>query len=363
MPQRTEQEIMRNWKYMDPPLVSVCCITYNHEPYIRDAIEGFLMQETDFPFEVIIHDDASMDRTAEIVREYAEQYPQIIKPIFQTENQYSKGVGVSATYVWPRAQGEYIALCEGDDYWTSPGKLKKQVDFLENNKNFIACYHNCQTLDRTGKKSSYIYPECKDNIFTFDHYLKDILPGQTGTCVARNFARLRIFDLRVFDIVSPPLPGDRLLIFLLVAHGGIFCFQETMSVYRYVNDEGDSFSARMQRLSQEGKRDFAEKNRAMQRALLSYARNSLSNDKAIEFIEALNFNTLFLGFAKSRKLSDFLALKEAFIQCTHKTKALRFGFRSLTFILARKIMRYVHRLPKNDEKTNYDQQSPEAPNQ
>lgn len=113
------------------PLVSICCITYNHEKYIQQCLEGFLIQKTTFPFEILIHDDASTDRTADIIREYETKYPDIIKPIYQTENQYSKGVFISATYNWSRAKGKYIALCEGDDYWIDPMKLQKQVDFLE----------------------------------------------------------------------------------------------------------------------------------------------------------------------------------------------------------------------------------------
>ncbi|MDY0222509.1 MAG: glycosyltransferase [Desulfobacterium sp.] len=128
---RTEQEIMQAWKG-DPtqPLVSVCCITYNHEPYIEDTLEGFLIQETDFPFEILIHDDASTDKTADIIREYETAYPNLIKPIYQIENQYSKGnrPGLINT---KRAKGKYIALCEGDDYWIDPHKMQKQVDFLE----------------------------------------------------------------------------------------------------------------------------------------------------------------------------------------------------------------------------------------
>lgn len=89
------------------PLVSICCITYNHENYIRDAIEGFLIQKTNFPFEIIIHDDASTDDTAQIIKEYADKYPNLIAPIFQTENQYSKGIMISPTYVWPCARGKY----------------------------------------------------------------------------------------------------------------------------------------------------------------------------------------------------------------------------------------------------------------
>lgn len=130
------------------PLVSISCITYNHAPYIREALEGFVSQQTDFPFEVLIHDDCSTDGTTEIIREYEAKYPEIIKPMYETENQYSQGKPIG-TQVWnlPRAQGKYIALCEGDDYWTDPLKLQKQVDFLESHPDFGMCY---------GKVKNYI---------------------------------------------------------------------------------------------------------------------------------------------------------------------------------------------------------------
>ncbi len=117
------------------PLVSISCITYDHEPFIRDALEGFLMQKTTFPIEILIHDDASTDGTAEIIRDYEKRYPELIFPIYQTENQHAKGVKISSTYQFPRARGKYIALCEGDDYWADPLKLQKLVNFLDE-------YHN-----------------------------------------------------------------------------------------------------------------------------------------------------------------------------------------------------------------------------
>lgn len=121
------------------PLVSVVTLAYNHGKYIRQCLDGFVMQKTDFPFEVIIHDDASTDDTAEIIREYELKYPDIIKPIYQTENQYSKKVPIGATYLYPKAQGKYIAECEGDDWWTDPYKLQKQVDFLESHPDYVLC--------------------------------------------------------------------------------------------------------------------------------------------------------------------------------------------------------------------------------
>ena len=113
MAQRTEQEIMQHWKMDDKPLVSISCITYNHENYIAEAIESFLMQETDFPFEVLIHDDCSTDNTAAIIREYEKKYPNIIKPIYQEENQYSKGIKISPTFNFPKSTREIHCFVRG----------------------------------------------------------------------------------------------------------------------------------------------------------------------------------------------------------------------------------------------------------
>src|SRR5690554_6542144 len=126
----------------NPVLLSICCITYNHENYISQAIEGFLAQKTSFNFEIIIHDDASTDATASIVKKYEQEHPNLIKAIYQKENQYSQGIKPWPNFVFPTAKGKYIALCEGDDYWTDPYKLQKQVDFLEHNKDYIICFHD-----------------------------------------------------------------------------------------------------------------------------------------------------------------------------------------------------------------------------
>ena len=123
------------------PLVSISCITYNHASFIKKALDGFLSQKTTFPFEILIHDDCSTDGTSDIIREYANRYPDVIFPMFEEENQYSQGRPIG-TAVWnlPRARGKYIALCEGDDYWTDPLKLQKQVDFLESHPDYGMCY-------------------------------------------------------------------------------------------------------------------------------------------------------------------------------------------------------------------------------
>lgn len=139
-----------------PLMVTIRCLTYNHEPYIRQCLEGFVMQKTNFRFEAIVHDDASTDGTAAIIREYAEKYPDIIKPIFETENQYSKHDGALRRIMDEHTHGKYVAKCEGDDYWIDPLKLQKQVDFLESYPEYGLCYTNVQQYyDISGQ-----YGEC-----------------------------------------------------------------------------------------------------------------------------------------------------------------------------------------------------------
>ncbi len=123
------------------PIVSVCCPTYNHELFIAQAIDGFLMQRTDFPFEIIVHDDASTDRTRDIVRDYQSRYPQRIRIVQQEQNQKSRGKKALPILI-SLARGQYIAVCEGDDYWTDPHKLQKQVNFLEANPEYSLCFHD-----------------------------------------------------------------------------------------------------------------------------------------------------------------------------------------------------------------------------
>jgi len=139
---------------MNNPLVSISCLSYNHVLFIRECLDSFLMQKTNFDFEIIIHDDGSTDGTKEVIEEYRVKYPSIIFPVYQTENQYSKGVrGMMAKFNFPRCKGKYIALCEGDDYWTDPLKLQKQVDFLENNQDFSICWTNYKIIENNELKN------------------------------------------------------------------------------------------------------------------------------------------------------------------------------------------------------------------
>ena len=141
-------------------MVSISCSTYNHEKFIAEAIEGFLMQETNFKYEILIHDDASTDKTAEIIRSYEQKYPFLIKPIYQSINQYSRGIKPGPAYNYSRAKGKYISVCEGDDYWTDPNKLQIQFDCLENNPDVVCCCHNeCKLTEHGLINESRLSPQ------------------------------------------------------------------------------------------------------------------------------------------------------------------------------------------------------------
>lgn len=129
-------------------IISICSAVYNQEEFVKQCLDGIVMQKSSYPFELLIHDDASSDGTADVIREYEKKYPDMVKPVYQTENQYSKGIKISLTYNFPRARGKYIAFCEGDDYWTDPEKLQKQVDFLENNPGYGMCFTRARQYDQ-----------------------------------------------------------------------------------------------------------------------------------------------------------------------------------------------------------------------
>jgi glycosyltransferase involved in cell wall biosynthesis len=131
---------------MEQPMVTVWCLTYNQKDYIRDALDGFVMQETNFSYEVIVHDDASTDGTTDIINEYATNYPKIIKPVIETENQWQRGglKHIVAIMNEHYRHGKYIAFCERDDFWTDSRKLQRQVDFLESHPDYSMCFHSAK---------------------------------------------------------------------------------------------------------------------------------------------------------------------------------------------------------------------------
>ena len=212
------------------PSVSICCLTYNHAPYIRQCLDGFVMQKTNFPIEILIHDDASTDGTPDIIGEYAHQYPDLVKPIYQTENQYSKGVKVSLVYNYSRAKGKYIALCEGDDYWTDPYKLQKQVDFLESHPDFVMCSHR---FDKYYEDEHRLVKDPDEDFQGADYDLKNLIGGKWLTQTLTVVYRRSALDLKQYE--SYGMSMDIILLYALLKNGKGYCFPESMGVYRYHN--------------------------------------------------------------------------------------------------------------------------------
>lgn len=212
---KIESEIMEKWSGdTSSPLVSVLCITYNHADFISRALESFLMQQVDFPYEIVIHDDASTDGTTDIIRQYQALYPHIIKSIIQEENQYSKGNVIFDT-IKSKAAGKYLAFCEGDDYWTDPHKLKIQCDYLDNHPDIVVTGHDSCSVDPDGNivKASML-PKKHQR----DYNGEELSTGKAWmlnlTLVCRNL------DFGYIPEKAKLVNHDKFLISLLGNHGG-----------------------------------------------------------------------------------------------------------------------------------------------
>ncbi|HXE10353.1 MAG TPA: glycosyltransferase, partial [Verrucomicrobiae bacterium] len=203
------------------PKVSVVTVTYNQEQYVRQALDSFVSQRTDFPFEVVIADDCSTDSTPEIIKEYAERHPDIFKPILRKKN---LGVGENFKGAMQAATGEYIALCEGDDYWTDDTKLQKQADFLDKNPKHGLCFHPVTVFFESGDQESYVYPG------------KDQVPKLTTAELLReNFIQTNSVMYRrqnYDDLPTHMLPVDWYLHLYHAKFGKIGFINRTMSAYR-----------------------------------------------------------------------------------------------------------------------------------
>ena len=218
----------------DSILVAIYCTTYNHEPYIRQCLDGFVMQETDFKFVAIVHDDASTDRTATIVREYADKYPDIIKPIYETENQYSKkdkSLKRIMEGAIEKTGCKYVAFCEGDDYWIDPCKLQKQVDFLDLHPDYVAVVGNTILYDvRSGKEKIRYSNNDKDVL------LSDVIFGGAEAFHISSLMYRKVLQDNSPDFLKMiPDVGDYPLAIYLNLCGKVRYFGCVLSVYRYMS--------------------------------------------------------------------------------------------------------------------------------
>lgn len=252
---------------MNEVMVSICCLAYNHEKYIRQCLEGFVNQKTNFQYEVLIHDDASTDGTADIIREYEKKYPNIIKPIYQVENQYSQGKPINK-YLYEKALGRYIALCEGDDYWCDSSKLQLQVEALELNKRCRFAVHKTMRMKEDGTflnilKPSYFIPA---GIITSDQMI--VLEGNHPFHYSSYIGYAE--DFREYANNRPAFSigkwcGDAPLILYFITKGDFFYVDKVMSCYREA-----SVSSISKKLKESGIRDVDRVSTKMQEMMTEF---------------------------------------------------------------------------------------------
>lgn len=224
-------------------MVSICCLAYNHKNYIRKALDSMLCQKTDFKFEILINDDCSTDGTTEIIKEYEAKYPDIIKPLYHSENQYSKsyrqGNMMSITFNFPRVKGKYVAMCEGDDFWTDEHKLQKQVDIMEANPDCAFCAHTVRCTNEKGTPIKQIIPvkdTVKEGMMTSEDAVYSIchLPYmfQTTSYFFRG-EHLKEMTERTPEFFEYSSAMDVLFMLYFASKGKVYYIDREMSCYRH----------------------------------------------------------------------------------------------------------------------------------
>lgn len=293
---------------MDTPTLSIYVPVFNHEHYIVQALDSILMQETDYSYEVLVGEDCSTDNTRAVLKQYEQNNPGRLTVLYRVHNMYneypSNGLDLKL-----RCRGKYIIALEGDDYWTDPHKIEKQIRFLEDHPDYIAVAHNCVVVDHDSKLRNEIYPQCMDEEYTWKHYFADILPGQLATVMYRNVFQDSRYDTSLME--KQLSPGDRVIYYWLLSNGKIHCMQQAMSAYRHVTDQGSSFSANF--------RYSFENSEYFYRALIQYAEER-DNKEALEGSRVLYFRNLVHGLKSDQcSLARFL---EYFKALDHKDKVL-----------------------------------------
>lgn len=210
------------------PKVTVLCMAYNQEPFIRKTLDGFVMQKTNFPFEVLVHDDASTDKTPEIIREYAEKYPDIIIPILSKENHFQSGRSILIEEFLPRIKGKYVAHCDGDDWWIDENKLQKQADFLDANPDFFICSTCAKVVWADNSHKSYISPDKKTLKYRSVQTFREMFEQNDVI----NSAVMYRWNFKQSDEPKKNImPGDWFLHLLHAKYGKLKLLPEPMVVY------------------------------------------------------------------------------------------------------------------------------------
>lgn len=218
--------------------ISIIIAVYNHEKYIKQAIDSVLMQKTDYSYEVLIGEDCSTDLSREVLKSMELELPSNFH-IFYREHNYGAKQNFEDLYM--RMNGKYYIVLEGDDYWTYEYKLQEECVFLEKHPEYLAVAHNTMVVGIDGQPIPFHYPECHKAEYNIRDFVNGKLPGQTTTILSRNYYKNKLFDFALD--VHGTQPGDRVRAFLLAANGKVYCIQKKWSAYRFVPYAGSSFSA------------------------------------------------------------------------------------------------------------------------
>ena len=296
---------------MKDPKLSVILITYNHEKYIEKALDSVLSQVTDFPFEIVIGDDCSPDDTKNIIREYRDKYPDIIRIVHREKNTGRPTLNVYETTM--KCRGDYLAYLEGDDYWTDSDKLQKQMDFLNEHPEYIACTHSHKMIDDNGNditdpkilKISDMYKWSGE--FTMDDFEKSgFWPGHYASVVSKNIYKNKKHDYTILYKSHDFVDDGQILLFLLM-EGKIYRLDDEMSVWRYVKKAGgNSWTSRSM------KRNIQKEDILMSMELMKWLEKEYSLRDYAKIKAKKDFETALYLYSSSPSKENWQTVREIF---------------------------------------------------
>ena len=296
---------------MKDPKLSVILITYNHEKYIEKALDSVLSQVTDFPFEIVIGDDCSPDDTKNIIREYRDKYPDIIRIVHREKNTGRPTLNVYETTM--KCRGDYLAYLEGDDYWTDSDKLQKQMDFLNEHPEYIACTHSHKMIDDNGNditdpeilKISDMYKWSGE--FTMDDFEKSgFWPGHYASVVSKNIYKNKKHDYTILYKSHDFVDDGQILLFLLM-EGKIYRLDDEMSVWRYVRKAGgNSWTSRSM------KRNIQKEDILMSMELMKWLEKEYSLRDYAKIKAKKDFETALYLYSSSPSKENWQTVREIF---------------------------------------------------
>ena len=310
---------------IDNPVVSIACTTYNQKKFIKKTLEGFLIQKTSFPVEIVIHDDASTDGTKEIIKEYENKYPHLFRVIYQTENQYSKKIDIANKFVYPKIKSKYVATCEGDDYWTDPLKLQKQVNFLDKNDDYGLVYTEVDSVDGDGNIIDRAY--FKNDPASFCETFEDYLVYAPFRAPCTWLFRRSLYKERndKYNVADLPMLLD------IVANSKIHKLKDVTANYRVLLNSA-SHSTNIDK--------FYKFSKGVYNVQLDYANKFQVEKKVIDIIK-IRFVLQFYDFSIAKE--DFNQIKAA-NKILKQQKNIPIKFKVAAFLsnfkIGRKIVRY-----------------------